>query len=267
MDSFSEPYTRQGDDIGLAQVRDDIALLEAQHRKNGIPLTGRIIHVCHYLPVTATLRRPSTNHHALNPATSLGVLSPPATPPTKAASVLDDAEEEVTVNANANAKDEETKPQAKPQPPAWSLAPRYGHAAMISGIRALSATHEQVIVGWTGDIQADDNPVAHHTDGAETPTGTGDSNAAPASAVASTTSNKPVDKVPVDAISLDDRASLEVALGTFQPKESDPDDEKKTMYVPVWLDDKVAHGHYDGYCKQSGCSYFYYIFYHLKQIK
>ena len=26
---------------------------------------------------------------------------------------------------------------------------------------------------------------------------------------------------------------------------------KKTKYVPVCLNDKVAHGHYDGYCKQS----------------
>ncbi|RDB27027.1 Alpha,alpha-trehalose-phosphate synthase [UDP-forming] A [Hypsizygus marmoreus] len=37
-------------------------------------------------------------------------------------------------------------------PPAWTLAPRYGHAAMISGIESLSSTHEQLIIGWTGDI-------------------------------------------------------------------------------------------------------------------
>ncbi|KAJ7765232.1 hypothetical protein B0H16DRAFT_1883249 [Mycena metata] len=36
-----------------------------------------------------------------------------------------------------------------------------------------------------------------------------------------------------------------------QPAESDPDDDCKTVYVPVWLEDAVAHGHYDGYCKQS----------------
>ena len=74
MDSFSEPYTRQGDDISLEQARQKIAVLEQQHRKAGIPLSGRIIHVCHYLPITATLisKNPMGN----------GVLSPPATPPT-----------------------------------------------------------------------------------------------------------------------------------------------------------------------------------------
>jgi trehalose 6-phosphate synthase/phosphatase len=25
---------------------------------------------------------------------------------------------------------------------------------MISGIRSLSATHEQVVIGWTGDIES-----------------------------------------------------------------------------------------------------------------
>jgi trehalose 6-phosphate synthase/phosphatase len=101
----------------------------------------------------------------------------------------------------------------------WSLTPRFGHAAMISGIRSLSHTHEQLIVGWTGDVQS--------------PTGT--------------------DKVPVDTISQQERNNYESALRAFQPKEQDPDDERdqKTIYVPVWLEDKVAHGHYDGYCKQS----------------
>jgi trehalose 6-phosphate synthase/phosphatase len=88
---------------------------------------------------------------------------------------------------------------------------------MISGIRSLSTTHEQIIVGWTGDI--------HFTE--------------------------PQEKVPVDIVSKEDRVAYEDALKNWTPKESDPDDDKKTTYVPVWLDDKVAHGHYDGYCKES----------------
>ena len=85
---------------------------------------------------------------------------------------------------------------------------------MISGIRSLSQTHDQLIVGWTGDIMS------------------------------------LTDKVPVDRISADEKVSFEDALDNYLP---DPDDAlgKKTRYVPVWLDDKVAHGHYDGYCKQS----------------
>lgn len=89
---------------------------------------------------------------------------------------------------------------------------------MISGIRSLSATHEQVIIGWTGDILY----------------------------------AGPNEKIPTNAITAEDRIVYEDALKSYTPKESDPDDDRKTTYVPVWLDDKVAHGHYDGYCKQSG---------------
>jgi hypothetical protein len=94
---------------------------------------------------------------------------------------------------------------------------------MISGIRSLAATHEQFIVGWTGDIQS--------------PT--------------------PGERIPVDHISSADKAALDDALMTFQPSEADPDDDKKTTYVPVWLDNDIAHGHYDGYCKQSEYGSFY----------
>ena len=174
MDSFSEPYTRQGDDISIDQVRADIRLLEAQHIANGIPLSARVLHVCHYLPITATLSRSA-------------LISPPPTPPADT-------------------------PLAT-----WSINPRYGHAAMISGIRSLSSTHEQLIIGWTGDIISPN--LGEH--------------------------------ISPDSLSSQDRDRLDDALKTYQPKESDPDDERKTTYVPVWLDDKVAHGHYDGYCKQS----------------
>jgi trehalose 6-phosphate synthase/phosphatase len=185
MDSFSEPYTRQGDDIAIDQVRADIRILEARHNANDIPLSGRVIHVCHYLPITATL-----NSHP-------GVLSPPPTPPVHPADAEPDS--------------------PSPPSPAWTINPRYGHAAMISGIRSLTSTHEQLIIGWTGDI----------------------------------VSPTPGEHITPDSVSMEDRAKLEEALSTYQPKESDPDDERKTTYVPVWLDDKVAHGHYDGYCKQS----------------
>lgn len=200
MDSFSEPYTRQGDDISIEQVRQNIALLEDEHRKAGMTLSGRIIHVCHYLPIAASFEQSQ-------PSTDIGVLSPPATPPTKAS--------EVPPADVAEPVEGETKHKPGSQ---WSLTPRHGHAAMISGIRSLSHSHEQLIVGWTGDIFS-----------------------------------SPTDKVPVDSITPENRAEFEDALNNYLPKESDPDDERdrKTKYVPVWLDDKVAHGHYDGYCKQS----------------
>jgi hypothetical protein len=200
MDSFAEPYTRQGDDISIDQVRADIRLLEAQHTSKGIPLSGRILHVCHYLPITATL-----NSHP-------GVLSPPPTPPV----------EPPIINGDSNSSS------------AWSINPRYGHAAMISGIRSLSSTHEQLIIGWTGDIISS-TPGEHM-------------------------------HIPPDTISDPDRKKLDDALKNYQPKECDPDDERKTTYVPVWLDDRVAHGHYDGYCKQSKTSTTYNPFYNINNL-
>ncbi|KJA17600.1 glycosyltransferase family 20 protein [Hypholoma sublateritium FD-334 SS-4] len=208
MDSFAEPYTRQGDDISIEQVRQNIALLEDEHRKAGMTLSGRIIHVCHYLPIAATFEQAQAS-------TDIGVLSPPATPPTKASEVPPaDVAEPVEGET-------ERKPGSQ-----WSLSPRHGHAAMISGIRSLSHSHEQLIVGWTGDIFS-----------------------------------SPTDKVPVDSITPENRADFEDALNNYLPKESDPDDERdrKTKYVPVWLDDKVAHGHYDGYCKQTLWPLFHYL--------
>ncbi|KAJ7640663.1 trehalose-6-phosphate phosphatase [Mycena polygramma] len=195
MDSFAEPYTRLGDDISLDEVRAQVRALEEDHRAAGIPLSGRVLHVCHYLPVQATLH------------TAAGVPTPPPSPPLEP--VHSDAE-----------SDDAPHDEAK----AWTLVPRYGHAAMISGIRSLAATHEQLIVGWTGDVQSESEC-----------------------------------KVPSCDVSADARAELEEALRTYQPKESDPDDDRKTVYVPVWLDDAVAHGHYDGYCKQTLWPLFHYL--------
>ncbi|KAJ3507777.1 hypothetical protein NLJ89_g6115 [Agrocybe chaxingu] len=214
MDSFAEPYTRQGDDISIAKVREGIATLEEQHRRVGIPLSGRIIHVCHYLPITATL---------LSKNAALGVLSPPATPPSKPADV---EAPQVIQSSVFSAEPAEEEDSLSEHPPTWSLSPRYGHAAMISGIRSMSQTHEQLIVGWTGDIMA-----------------------------------SPTDKVPVDNVSQKEREEFEVALKNYIPKENDPDDQRdgKTKYVPVWLEDKVAHGHYDGYCKTTLWPLFHYL--------
>jgi trehalose 6-phosphate synthase/phosphatase len=99
---------------------------------------------------------------------------------------------------------------------------------MISGIRSLALTHEQLIVGWTGDLES---------------------------------SSSPTDKVPADTVTPKEREEFEAALKAYHPKESDPDDDRdrKTKYVPVWLDDKVAHGHYDGYCKQTLWPLFHYL--------
>lgn len=138
MDSFSEPR-RLPEVIHLGDVRTAVASLEAEHRAKGIPLSGRVLHVCHYLPITATL------HSSSRP----GILSPPATPPSQPSDIPPSPTDASAPTTNGTAGQDDSVLHPK-----WSLATRQGHAAMISGIRSLSSTHEQLIIGWTGDIES-----------------------------------------------------------------------------------------------------------------
>lgn len=143
LDSFSEPYTRLGDDISLDQVRAQVHVLETEHKANGVHLSGRVIHVCHQLPVQPTL------------GTRPGVPSPPATPPLKSQEVgAVDAIKEVADAVVGTVADAASAVHQAVAGSIWTLASRDGHSAMISGIRSLATTHEQIIVGWTGDIQS-----------------------------------------------------------------------------------------------------------------
>jgi hypothetical protein len=71
-------------------------------------------------------------------------------------------------------------------------------------------------------------------------------------------------------LSEEDKTALEEQIANYRSE--DEDAKTRTTYVPLLLDDKVAHGHYDGYCKQSepliviGYQYFlflYHIFFQL----
>ncbi|KAI0063941.1 trehalose 6-phosphate phosphatase [Artomyces pyxidatus] len=207
MDSFNEPK-RTSAPISLEDVTAAVRANEADLRSKGIPLSGRVLHVCHYLPVVATLQSSSRP----------GILSPPPTPPQQH-SDIPPSPSEPSPPAHATA---DAGVELKPK---WSLAARQGHTAMISGIRSLSATHEQIIIGWTGDIES---PVAN--------SGT---------------------KIPSNSLSEEDKTALEEEIARYEG--DDEEIKGKTAYVPVWLDDKVAHGHYDGYCKQTLWPLFHYL--------
>ncbi|KAJ7714878.1 hypothetical protein B0H16DRAFT_1806725 [Mycena metata] len=93
---------------GLLDVELDV--FAGDHRAAGISLSGRVLHVCHYLPVQATLNRSSTSPD-----------DAPLTPTPEADSpVLEEKSDDV-----------------------WTLVPRYGHAAVISVIHSLAAYHRQ----------------------------------------------------------------------------------------------------------------------------
>ena len=136
MDSFQEPR-RVTEPIKLEDLTAEVLARSAEYHAKGIPLSGRIIHVCHYLPITATLQQSSRP----------GIISPPATPPHQLANIHPSSSQSTASSSNH-------VPGQNSSSPRWSISSRQGHTAMISGIRSLSATHEQFIIGWTGDIES-----------------------------------------------------------------------------------------------------------------
>ncbi|KAI0659880.1 trehalose 6-phosphate phosphatase [Cubamyces menziesii] len=229
MDSFAQQRRPVDNSISLADVRAQVHKLEAELRDKDIPLSGRIIQVCHYLPVTCAFTRRARPED---------IPSPPATPPAKASDIppspVESQHGDSALPAPRGAAPEAPSSQ-------WSLAVRYGHSAMVSGIDSLAATHEQILVGWTGDIQASSEAVPPL-----------------AATAASGPADPPTSKVPVSQLSEDDKKELETILEEYRSRD-EPQDGKKIHYVPVWLDDKDAHGHYDGYCKQTLWPLFHYL--------
>lgn len=197
MDDFSQtPSAPDASNGSLEDVRQAIATLEQEHKSKGIELSGRIIHVCHYLPIVSTLVGGS------HPA----ILSPPKTPDHGGSSLK-------SLPTLSGTAESTTKPSNSPR---WTLSTRRGHTAMISGIRSLSDTHQHILVAWTGDIEVGS---AHDT-------------------------------IPTNSLSSEDKNALETAIATYK----DDFNKGAITYVPVWLDDAVAHGHYEGYCKTSQSS-------------
>ncbi|CAL1698983.1 unnamed protein product [Somion occarium] len=257
MDSFAEPDKfRSAAPLNLADVRAEVLRLEQDHRAKGIPLSGRILHLCHYLPVTLALSPPND---------STGIPSPPATPPAKA-SDIPESPTDAASPALATPKEEFKSSEGK-----WKIGGRYGHSAMISGISSLAATHEQLIIGWTGDVAStvpiELPPVSSRTDVPEHPDHSPHLHHRTVSSIASIATAQDDEeetgagkKVPLASISEQDRKSLEETLKDYPEKiRGRKEGEKDTAYVPVWIDDKVAHGHYDGYCKQTLWPLFHYL--------
>lgn len=109
---------------------------------------------------------------------------------------------------------------------------------MISGIRSLSATHDQLIVGWTGDIVSLPSVGAPSAEANGGNTGEGEH------------------RIPSHLVGRADREALEAELVGYDEDgqgQGIEGNKGKLEYVPVWLEDKVAHGHYEGYCKTSKC--------------
>jgi len=210
----------------LADIREQVAHLEAQHRSRGQPLSGRIIHVFHHLPVEIVCQ-------SATPANQFNNLASPITPEFKP--------EDSTALESVNAK--------------WKIHARRGHTAMVSGIRSLSDTHEQLVVAWTGDVLLQQSPQS----APQTPKPTQQPKKLdqPKMLLEDTVELHPlaVDETPLlvynGELDEEEKQEIESELKRFSDLEFQHEGSGKLEYVPVFLPKDVSKGHYEGYCKTS----------------
>jgi trehalose 6-phosphate synthase/phosphatase len=254
----------------IPEIQAQIDHLEAAHKAKGHPLTGRIIHLCHHLPVEITRILPPVpvddeetsddstlkqteqtagvdsseagigigltsgviRGQAANfAAAQSGVLSPPRTPEFKES-------ESLTLSSGGDSEDIK-----------WKLQARRGHTAMISGMRSLSSTHEQIVIAWTGDIMQE------HESAPSPRVQQGEAGDAAAAAAAAETELAALGEAPAVYLpELNDveRKNLEKELQNFSSYEQEKEGRGKLSYVPVFVGQEEAKGHYEGYCKTSG---------------
>ena len=214
----------------LSEIRSQITRLEASLRSKDFPLSGRIIHVCHHLPVEI-VRIVSTSS-----VESGGVMNPPMTPDFKP----EDADTSVE---SVDAK--------------WRIHARSGHTAMVSGMRSLSESHEQIVVAWTGEVLVQTQttpsppPRSTATFGNLIPTTNGE-------AASSTVTPNPKDEKPLMVYGGEfteaEQKELRSELERFAEVETEAEKGGRLKYVPVFLPVDVSKGHYEGFCKKSQSS-------------
>jgi len=189
----------------LSDIRSQVNRLEAAHKAKGLPLSGRIIHLCHHLPVEIIrIVPPSSPADGGGGGAVMGVLSPPMTP---------------------EFKPEDADPTVESVDEKWKIHGRRGHTAMISGMRSLSESHEQLVIAWTGEVLL-----------------------------------QPTSPAPVEGESLmvyngqfDESEQKEILdeLAHFSDVEVKQENCGRLTYIPVFVPPDVSKGHYEGYCKTS----------------
>ncbi|KAE8225727.1 hypothetical protein CF319_g1578 [Tilletia indica] len=233
--------------LTLAQLRSAVSSLtedyNAKHPQ--AQLSGRIIHVSHFLPF----------HVRFEDAQERCCAAAAQPPPNDGQAANDSAvagdAEEATVQGTA-------APNPGPQPhKRWALSPRRGHTALNAGIRSLSEAHKQVFIGWLGDLPTCPPPVDSDVpEQQEAPSPSQnpdcrpselDSDRAQIEDILNTLENQPAEKT-VRQDELEERVAMQNVA-----------DARGIKYVPVWMDYDVAHGHYEGYCKQTLWPLFHYL--------
>jgi trehalose 6-phosphate synthase/phosphatase len=227
MDSM-HPDPTPGPPPSLEEIRSQVARLEASHKARGLPLSGRIIHVCHHLPVEIIRVVPPS---AIETG---GILSPPMTP---------------------EFKPEDADPKMESVDARWRIHARTAHTAMISGMRSLSDSHENIVVAWTGEILL-------QTQSQPTPTtqSTSTFSSIADGSLAANGKKSPETEVPHKdeklmvfggEFSPEEKKELQGELERFKEVEAEAGTEGTLTYVPVFLPSDVSKGHYEGFCKKS----------------
>lgn len=216
----------------LGEIRSQIERLESAHRAKGVQLSGRIIHVCHHLPVEIIKVVPQADIEA-------GVLHAPMTP---------------------EFKGEETEPTVESDDSKWKIHGRTAHPALVSGIKSLSDTHEQLVVAWTGEIllqsQSQPTPKPQQTAKFQPFGNFGQSEPEPTTG-GPNPDLKPAqpgnDKTVVHRgeLSAEEQKEIVSELKRFEKVDNTREGETRVSYHPVFLPPDMSKGHYEGFCKKS----------------
>ena len=232
MDSTS-PDPTPGPPPSLAEIRAHVARLEAAHRAKDLVLSGRVIHVCHHLPVEITRFVPQ-----YSPAIGGSAHLPPTTP---------------------EFKPEDQEVSTESHDAQWKIHSRTAHTAMISGIRSLSKTHEQIVVAWTGEVllqtQSEPTPTLDNVTTLPhlLPSEKAQANGLPSGEMNGGFKTPVARPLSVFGGEFNDveKQEIESELQRFTEVEAAADNRGKLRYVPVFLPPEVSKGHYEGFCKKS----------------
>ena len=142
----------------------------------------------------------------------------------------------------------------------WRIKARTAHTAMISGMKSLSESHEQIVVAWTGEVlvqtQSTPSPLPRSNMPlsnllpAQSSESSGD---ATPSAAALSPKMKEERVLMVYGGEFDEMEKMELGneLDRFTEAETEAEKGGRLKYVPVFLPSNVSKGHYEGFCKKS----------------
>ncbi|CAD6886627.1 unnamed protein product [Tilletia laevis] len=241
--------------LTLAQLRSAISSLTEDYNAKHphAELSGRIIHVSHFLPFHVRFEDAQERIYPTQPPQQQQQQQQQPKGASDSA-VAGDAEE-ATVQGTA-------APHHHHHHRRWALSPRRGHTALNAGIRSLTEAHKQVFVGWPGDLptcpppQDSDVPEQQHAE---------ETTAGPSQHPDCRPSELDSDRAQIEDL-LSELEAPPVQKSAQQneqdgqhPTSTIDDAARGIKYVPVWMDYNVAHGHYEGYCKQTLWPLFHYL--------